>query len=167
MNMQSFAQYFLTRELADETMMSESSDHIKKKHVSHFYEKFPNVQYEDVEDAFEEAKEKNGKQIKKEMESILSGMNKKKRGIKKNLSCVKAIKSAANGESLSSLMKRASKTLTSKEKKVVNMCSQGKSVRSIGTELNISSATAWRLLNSAIDKIRMSHGMRSRHMDRR
>ena len=56
--MQSFAQYFLTRELADETMMSESSDHIKKKHVSHFYEKFPNVQYEDVEDAFEEAKEK-------------------------------------------------------------------------------------------------------------
>ena len=47
------------------------------------------------------------------------------------------------------------------------MCSQGKSVRSIGTELKMSSATAWRLLNSAIDKIRMSHGMRSRHMDRR
>jgi len=165
--MENFAQYFLRRELADNQVMSEAVDHLKEKHVSHFYEKFPNVQYEDVEDAFDEAKEKNGKQIKKEMENILSGLNKKKKGIKKNLSCVKAIKSVADGESLSSLIKRASKTLTSQEKKVVTMCSQGKSVRHIGKELDMSSATAWRVLNSAIDKIRMSHGMRSRHMDRR
>ena len=165
--MENFAQYFLRRELADNQVISESVDHLKEKHVSHFYEKYPNVQYEDVEDAFDEAKEKNGKQIKKEMEKILSGLNKKKRGIKKNLSCVKAIKAVADGESLSSLIKRASKTLTSQERKVVSMCSQGKSVRNIGKELNMSAATAWRVLNSAIDKIRMSHGMRSRHMDRR
>lgn len=172
--MKTFSHYFLMKELhgIEEAVILESSatETMKEKYVAHFYEKFPKIQYDDVEDAFEEAKAsaKDQKNIKKEMERILSDLNKKKKGIKKNLSCVKVIKSAMGDESpVSSLIKRAHRILTSQERKVLSMCSQGKSVRVIGKELEMSPVTAWRVLNSAIDKIRVSHGMRSRHMDRR
>jgi DNA-binding CsgD family transcriptional regulator len=150
--------------------------------VPKYYEKYTNVQYEDVEEAFKDAvkaaiKKKPAsegsvkKAIAKEMEKTLSAVNRKKKGIGRSLSCVKAIKAAVSDKDgnkpISDLMKRASRILTNQEIKVLRMCSDGKSVRSIGSELGISYPTAWRTLNSAIDKIRMSHGMRSRHLDRR
>lgn len=189
--MKNFLLYFLERALSESeaSFISESfvspasvADKEKNKLLSRYYEKYANVQYEDVEDAFGDAvkemlekKPKTEPAVKKtlarSMERILSGINKKKRGVGKNLSCVKAIKSSLPDKEgkkpISELMKRAEKILTNKEMKILRMCSEGKSVRVIGSEMEISYPTAWRLLNSAIDKIRMSHGMRPRHMDRR
>lgn len=187
--MRSFGSYYLLRSLEgseNESLTESVAIGGKKKLrgdlVSKYYEKYPNVQYEDVEEAFEDAAKEAAKKkpdtessakrmISKGMEKTLSAINKKKKGIGRNLSCVKAIKAAVSDEQgnkpISSLMKRASKVLTNQEIRVMRMCSDGKSVRSIGSELGVSYPTAWRILNSAIDKIRMSHGIRSRHLDRR
>lgn len=177
---------------ADEGLLSESTQtkefrvaarkaekELKGSYVKKLYEKFPKIQYEDVEEAFDAAVEevKKGKErsesatkraILKGMERNLAGINKKKRKLGKSLSCVKAIKSSlASGHSIADIMRRAEKILTSQEMRVVSMCSEGKPVRKIAEELGTSFPTAWRTLNSAIDKIRVSHGMRPRHLDRR
>lgn len=188
-----FALYMMKRLLEEnDGLLSESSQpadfraavrkaekELKGSYVKKLYDKFPKIQYSDVEEAFDDAVEevKKGKErsesatkraILKGMERNLSGINKKKRKAGKSLSCIKAIKSSlSNGQSISDLMKRAEKILTSQELKVVSMCSEGKPVRKIAEELGTSFPTAWRTLNSAIDKIRVSHGMRPRHLDRR
>ena len=150
---------------------------LKEKYTKHFYEKFPKAQYDDVEEAIRSSIEKTldgdhvssysaGKFFKRSVHDSLSGLHAKKRKAKKNLSCVKVLKSLGSESSLSSLMKRAEKILTSQERKIIGMCSQGKSVRAIGYELGISSATAWRSLNDGLDKIRLSHGIRPRKLGR-
>lgn len=150
-------------------------EELKKKYLKMFYRKFPKVQYEDIEEAFHETtskiineKPKSEKKIetlfKKLMIQNLSEFSNKKRKVRKNLSCVKVIKSSLGYDQMSSLMRRVEKLLTPQEKSVIELCVQGKPVRTIGKELNISAATAWRSLNSAIDKIRLSHGMKSRKL---
>ena len=182
----SFAKFFLERELDFGEVLNESvemaslskrkiesmSTKLKNKYTSHFYEKFPSVQYEDLEDAFKDAvadaiKEKPKSEssakskIKKNMEKNLLVLKGKKKKIGKSISCVKSMKL---GSDHSELIKRAERTLTNKEKKVLHMCSQGKSVRVIGNEMGLSFPTAWRLLNMAIDKVRISHGFKSRKL---
>lgn len=148
---------------------------MRQKHLNHFIEEFPDAQHEDMEVAFRNAvkkvlkerpeTEKSAEKIfKKAMKEGLSDLHRNKRRIKKNLSCVKLIKSTSN-ESVPLMIKRAEKILTGKEKKVLGMCSQGKSVRSIAKDTDMSHPTVWRTLNSAIDKIRMSHGIRPRYKD--
>lgn len=150
-------------------------DELKKKYLKMFYRKFPKVQYEDIEEAFHETankiineKPKSEKKIenifKKLMIQNLSDLSCRKRKVRKNLSCMKAIKSSLGSDQLGVLMRRVEKLLTSQEKSILNLCVQGKPVRTIGKELNISGATAWRSLNSAIDKIRLSHGIKSRKL---
>ena len=119
----------------------------------------------DVRKAKPSDKESAERVFKKKLKSHLSKASGRKRGARKNLSCVKSIK--VSGEELKSLLRRADKILSSNERKVLELCSKGESVRSIGPNMGMSFATAWRTLNSAIDKIRISHGMKSRHMDRR
>jgi DNA-binding CsgD family transcriptional regulator len=180
--MTSFAKYFIARELKDlegSGVLSESAKslhigHLKEKYAGHFYDKFPKAQYEDIEEALHDSFEKvmGGKHdarsaenlFKKMVDDSLSGLHRKKRTAKKSLSCVKVLKSL--GSDMPSLIKRAERMLTSQEKKIIEMCSQGKSVRSIGAELGISAATAWRSLNDGLDKIRLSYGMKSRKLGR-
>jgi len=187
--MRTFAQYFIERRLGDPNhVLSESttgdevswskadlSKLMREKILGDFAERFPDVQHEDMEEAFRKAIKKIAKEkisskktaermFEKAMEEELSQIGGKKRNIRKNLSCIKHIKVSADS-SISSAIKRAERILTTKEKKVLEMCSRGKSVRSIASELGISHPTAWRVLNSAIDKIRMSHGIRPRHKD--
>lgn len=188
-----FALYFMVRSLDEQRgVISESVDpkefrsavrkaekELKGAYVRRLYEKFPRIQYEDVEEAFDDAvsevKKGNARTepatkraILKAMEKTLAGINRKKKAVGKSLSCVKAVKaSLSNGQSMSDLMKRAQKILTSQEMKVFGMCSEGKPVRKIAEEMGTSFPTAWRVLNSALDKIRVSHGMRPRHLDRR
>jgi ATP/maltotriose-dependent transcriptional regulator MalT len=195
--MKSFALYFLEKRLSEETdlILSESTnldelyakgilkgrkkalksflDELKLKYINTFYEKFPKVQYEDIEDAFHDAikkiteeKPKTDQAIEKifknTMTKSLSEVSKKKKDIRKNLSCVKVIKSTKS--SIGELMRRAEKILTSREKKIIELCAEGKNVREIGKKLKISAVTAWRSLNSGLDKLRLSHGMRSRKL---
>ncbi|NBT57409.1 hypothetical protein EBT16_01355 [bacterium] len=187
--MKTFVQYFIENQLreADElisesTLASEDLSrksslerHMREKHLVRFIDKFPNVQHEDMENAFRDAvrkvlkekpdSERSAEKIfAKSMEESLSEIPKRKRHIKKSLSCVKLIKSPS-GESIPDMIQRAEKILTGKEKKVLGMCSQGKSVRLIAKETGMSHPTVWRTLNSAIDKIRMSHGIRPRYKD--
>lgn len=187
--MKTFAQYFMENQLKESAeLISESTlaaedlskrsaleRHMRNKHLGHFIEMFPNVQYEDMDNAFRDAvrkvlKEKPDsqrsaeKKFAKAIKEGLSEIHKKKRHIKKSLSCVNFIKSPS-GESIPDIIKRAEKILTGKEKKVLGMCSQGKSVRSIAKETDMSHPTVWRTLNSGIDKIRMSHGIRPRYKD--
>lgn len=187
--MKTFAQYFMENQLKDVGgLLSESrltaedlagksalQKHMRRKHLNHFIEEFPDVQHEDMEIAFRNAVKKVLKEkpeteksaektFKKAMEEGLSDLHKNKRRIKKNLSCVKLIRSTSD-ESIPSIIKRAEKILTGKEKRVLGMCSQGKSVRSIAKETDMSYPTVWRTLNSAIDKIRMSHGIKPRYKD--
>lgn len=152
---------------------------LRGSYIKRLYDKFPKIQYGDVEEAFEEAMTelKKGKPkseastkraIRKLMEKRLSEINRRKKSVKKSLSCLGSVKSSLKrGESFQDLMKRAEKTLTSQEKRVVDLCSSGKPVRKIAEEIGTSFPTAWRILNAAIDKIRMSHGMRPRHKDMR
>jgi len=174
----SFAKYFISRELMEdpgvlfESAKSLHIGHLKEKYAAHFYDKFPKAQYEDIEEALNDSFEKVsvGKHdaktaenlFKKMVDESLSSVNRKKRTAKKSLSCVKVLKSL--GSDMPSLIKRAERILTSQEKKVIEMCSQGRSVRFIGSELGISAATAWRALNHGLDKIRLSHGIKSRKM---
>jgi DNA-binding CsgD family transcriptional regulator len=187
--MKTFAQYFIENQLKEPSgLISESvleaeeltrkstlERHMRQKHLENFIERFPDIQHEDMENAFRDAvkkvlrekpdSQKSAEKIfKKTMEESLSDAQKNKRNIKKNLSCLKLIKSSAEG-SIASIMKRAERILTGKERKILDMCSKGKSVRAIAHETGMSHPTAWRTLNSAIDKMRMSHGMRPRHKD--
>jgi DNA-binding CsgD family transcriptional regulator len=160
-----------------ENLMGKSAfqKHMRQRHLDHFIEKFPDAQHEDIEIAFRNALKKVLKKkpetkrhaekiFKKAMEEGLSDLHKNKKQIKKNLSCVKLMKSASD-DSIPSIIKRAEKILTGKERRVLGMCSQGKSVRSMAKDMNMSHPTVWRTLNSAIDKIRMSHGIRPRYKD--
>ncbi len=188
-----FSRYFISRRLEDlGGLLSEAADpkefrgavrkverELKGSYINRLYDKFPKIQYGDVEDAFEDAvKEvKKGpprsesatkRAIRKSMEKSLASVNRKKKDVRKSLSCVQAVKaSLGSNQSVSEIIRRAEKTLTSQEKKVVIMCSEGKPVRKIAEEIGTSFPTAWRVLNSALDKIRMSHGMRPRNLDLR
>lgn len=189
MGMRSFALYFMERQLAEDEVISESisADTLDSKSLrrllkrfvrdnkSHFDSKYPNLLKSDIEEAMEEAakevrkekpsSEKSAKRMfKKKTQQILSGNKTRKKEIKKSLSCVKALKLPSD-KPISHLARKAEGMLTAQERKVLELCSQGKSVRSIGQEIGKSFPTAWRVLNSAIDKIRMSHGMGSRHKD--
>lgn len=198
--MKSFALYYLEKqlsEISESSVIIESSDlnlddlyqkgvlgkrkkalnsllnHLKEKYVKFFYNKFPKIQYEDIQEAFEdttkkiiEEKPKSKSKIenlfKKTMLQFLSNLSKKKNKIRKNLSCVKVVKSS--GKSIGELMRRAEKILTHREKEIIEMCSNGKSVREISKQLNISHPTVWRSLNSGLDKLRVSYGMKSRKL---
>lgn len=150
---------------------------LKGSYINRLYDRFPKIQYGDVEDAFDSAvaEVKKGapksesatkRAIRRIMEKNLSEANKKKKGIRKSLSCVQAVKrSLGANQSVSEIIRRAEKALTSQEKKVLTMCSEGKPVRKIAEEIGTSFPTAWRVLNSALDKIRISHGMRPRNLD--
>jgi uncharacterized protein YerC len=188
-----FGEYFILRHFdTTEETISESANapdikravrkiakELRGSYIEKLYHKFPKIQYRDIEDAFDEAMgevKKNPpsseaaakKAIRGRMEKILSVANKKNRSTGKSLSCVKAVKSVmGSGKSIKDLTRRAEKMLTSQELKVITMCSEGKPVRSIAKEIGTSFPTAWRILNSALDKIRVSHGMKPRHMDRR
>jgi DNA-binding CsgD family transcriptional regulator len=188
-----FALYFMKRLLdGQEEIVSESVEpkefrravrraekELKGDYIKRLYEKYPRIQYNDIEDAFDEAMQevkKGGaksessvrRSILKAMERRLASANKKRRSVGKSLSCIGAVKSSLrNGQSISDLMKRAEKILTNQEMKVVSMCAEGKSVRKMADDMDISFPTVWRTLNSALDKIRVSYGMRPRHLDRR
>lgn len=188
-----FGLYFMARSLADEAVnISESvapgemlkitrrvEKELKGTYLKRLYDRFPRIQHGDVEDAFDEAVKKTKKKeygsasaakkaIRKEMEKALSDINKRKRQAGKSLSCVQSVKaSLGDGQNMADLMKRADKILTAQEMKVVRMCAEGKPVRKIAEEIGTSFPTAWRVLNAALDKIRVSHGMRPRHLDRR
>lgn len=193
--MRSFAQYFLERQLSQDEQeiitenvsnefsvkkfVKHAKRNLKAKQVEKLSEKHPNIQYEDIEEAFEEAIKKMlenkpdneasaQKMLRKALEEEIGRLRGKKKSASKNLSCIKAIKSELGDNApIHQLMRRAEKVLTAQEKKVLKLCAQGKSVRAIGQELKISFPTAWRALNSGVDKIRVCHGMRSRHKDLR
>jgi DNA-binding CsgD family transcriptional regulator len=188
-----FGLYFMLRQMGEEpAALSESVEkaelvkitkrvekEIKGSYLKRLYDRFPRVQHGDVEDAFDDAVRKTRKKeyasassakkaIRKEMEKSLSEINKRKRATGKSLSCVKSVKAAlGDGQSMAELIRRADKILTAQEMKVVRMCSEGKPVRKIAEEIGTSFPTAWRILNSALDKIRVSYGMKPRHLDRR
>ena len=187
--MRTFALYFLERQLSTNEVISESvsagildSKSLKKlmkkvikKSKSQFDSKYPDLQKSDIEEAMGEAakevKKKKPKSeavakkmFKKNVNEILSGLKIRKKEMKKNLSCVKALKMSSD-KPISHIAKKADGMLTAQERRILELCSQGKSVRNIGEEIGKSFPTAWRILNSAIDKIRMSHGMRSRNKD--
>lgn len=186
-----FGRYFMSRQLEDlGGLISEAADpkefrvavrkvekELKGSYVNRLYDKFPKIQYGDVEEAFDDAvaEVKKGspkseaatkKSIRKSMEKYLSEVNRKKKGIRKSLSCVQSVKkSLGSSNSVSEIIRKAEKTLTSQEKRVLTMCSDGKPVRKIAEEMGTSFPTAWRILNSALDKIRISHGMKPRNLD--
>lgn len=187
--MENFSMYYMRRRLeglGDEVLSEgvEAFDHrafVRKnksksaldRHVRKFSDGHPSLQRCDVEDAVlaalkevskkkpsteESAKRLFGKQVK-------SLLGKVRRAPSKNLSCLKAIKSSKSD--LERMVSRAGKILTSNERRALDLCSDGHPVRKIGEMMGVSFPTAWRILNSAIDKVRISHGMKSRHKDRR
>lgn len=187
-----FGEYLILKALSGQThTISEGSEpaeirsavrriekELKGPYIERLYKKFPKIQYGDVEEAFDEAMKEVKKSrpsseasvkraIRRKMEKILSQTNARKKGARKSLSCVGAVKSAAAGDTVADLIKRAARILTSQELKVISLCSEGKPVRKIADEIGTSFPTAWRVLNSALDKMRVSHGMRPRHLDRR
>lgn len=192
--MENFSRYYLRRILSDlpspETI-SESvaqefdyKDFVRKgrkksamaREVRRAADRHPSVQHCDIEDSVAEAlrevsrrrpaTEAAAKKIfKKHLDSLVSDAGKKKRAVRKNLSCIKSLK--VSGSEMEGLLRRAGGILTPNERKILGMCVEGKSVREIGTDMGVSFPTAWRMLNSAVDKIRISHGMKSRHKDRR
>lgn len=144
-----------------------------ERHFQRFSRKHPTVQRCDVEGAILEAlkfvskkrpstEESATKLFKRHVDSLLG---KVKRPSSKSISCLKAIKSS--GSDLRDMVARAGKILTGNERTALDLCSKGHSVRKIGEMMKSSFPTAWRVLNSAIDKVRISHGMKSRHKDRR
>ena len=189
MCMENFSMYYMKRSLEDseDSVLSESSESFDfrtfvrakrkrtefAKQVRKFSKKHPSLQNCDVEDAVlkglrEVSKRKPTTKSKavsilnKAVSSSLSGLSKKS---KNGLSCLKLIKKS--GSELEGMVSRAGRILTANERRVLDLCSQGNSVRKIGEMMEISFPTAWRILNSAIDKVRISHGMKSRHKDRR
>jgi len=188
-----FSLYFMMRRLKDgEGVISESAEpfdfrkasraarkELKGPCMKKLHQKFPKAQRKDIEDAFDDAVEqvrKSGassfysmkKAILRRMEEAISEGGKKRKVASKTLSCVQAVKSSlSRGQSIEDMMSRAEKILTGREMKVVKMCSEGKPGRKIAKEIGTSFPTAWRTLNSALDKIRVSHGIRPRNLDRR
>lgn len=150
-----------------------------KGHVSRLHDRHPSAQRCDVEKAVRQAlkelpKKKPADQgsakrmLARLADSALRSMKGDRKDARKSLSCIKSIKGLAlSGKNLDSLMDRAGSILTANERKVLELCSRGHSVREIGSEMGISFPTAWRILNSAVDKVRISHGIKSRHMDKR
>lgn len=150
-----------------------------EKHVKYFSLKYPTVRSCDVEDSLSEALAKLSKDnprdaksaiktLRKYVDGILSEVKKKGKDVKKNVSCLKSIKSfSSKGVDLNSVIGKARGLLTSNEKIALELCSSGHSVREMGSIMKISFPTAWRTLNKALDKVRISHGMRSRHRDKR
>jgi hypothetical protein len=148
---------------------------LRGAYLNRLYDRFPNVQKVDVDEAFRKAKKKFKKsdsssesslknRMIKEMEKTLSHVNQSRRGTSRNLSCVGSIKHSL-GKNMGEVIKRAEKILTGRERKAIQMCSEGKPVRKMAGELGVSFPTAWRMLNSAIDKIRISYGMKPRNLD--
>jgi len=188
-----FGLYFLKRQMQGQPpeILSESADpkefrkavrkiekELKGSYIKRLYDRFPKIQYGDVEAAFETAvkETKKGpprseqaakKAIRRSMEKTLGATNNRKRAAGKSLSCVKAVKSSMGDQPFQELMRKAEKILTSQELKAVRLCSEGKPVRKMAEEMGTSFPTAWRVLNMALDKIRISNGMRSRNLDRR
>jgi DNA-directed RNA polymerase specialized sigma subunit len=185
--MENFSMYYIKRSLEDsvDSVLSESAESfdftsfVRKnrrkselaKHVRRLSAKHPSVQNCDIEDAVLAAlkevsrKKPSSKSVatkifNKSVSSTLSDLSKRSRKAKKGLSCLKSIKKSDS--ELSGLVAKAGKILTANERKVLDLCSEGRSVRKIGEEMGISFPTAWRILNSAIDKVRISHGMKSR-----
>lgn len=148
-------------------------------HVSRLHEKHPSLQRCDVERAVREAlkevskKKPSGPAAAKRMVSrsadlILSSVKGDRKSKRRSLSCVRSIKGlSSSSKDLGSLIDRAGSILTANERRALDLCSSGHSVRSIGSEMGVSFPTAWRVLNSALDKVRISHGMKPRHMDKR
>jgi len=156
-----FIEYFLNKRLDLQKQIINENNHVLV-----FCDKFPKVQHKDVEESFENAykkvkkmklsPEKEEEKIKEEMENSLIEISKNKKKIKKQLSCVKSVKFSASSDSI----EKAEKILTSQEKKIIKMCVEGKSVRKIASNMDVSYTTVWRILNSAIDKIRVFNGIK-------
>lgn len=186
--MGSFLDYYVSRRLEGDGVLSESFDPVAfvrksrrgkgfKSLVRKLSERKPSAQHCDVEEAVRKSlKGLSGssdersaeRKVLKKAESLLSEIMKGSKGSKKNLSCPKSVKGLSRtGGNLKDLLSRAGRILTGKEKRALELCSEGKSVREIGSLMKVSFATAWRVLNSALDKVRISHGMKSRNKDRR
>lgn len=157
--------------------LKKSKERLRSKFRTRYENKHPKAQREDIEEAFEDALKKTElrrpkseksahKILKSEMEKNITKMKSVKKDLQKNLSCVGIIRSSSGeSNSMETLIRRAERLLTSQERKVLELCSGGNTVRKIGSEMGTSFPTAWRILNRAIDKIRMSHGMSPRHKD--
>lgn len=184
-----FGHYYISRLLREneEEFFFESSEpnvritksvesKLKSSMIKSIYEKFPRVQKMDVDKAFDDAvkiAKKKGHEtlysakraIRRQVEKELAEINKKRRGAKGSLSCVASVKSALKrNQPMEELIARAERILTGNELKVIRMCAEGKPVRKIAEEIGTSFPTAWRILNSGLDKMRVSNGMRPRHM---
>lgn len=192
-----FSTYYLQRsleDLLDEEVVLESAEadfDIKRfvkenrkksaveKHVQTFSLKYPTARRCDVEDSISEAlgglyKDKPAsskaavKAFKKRVDALLSEIKKKGKETKRNISCLKSIKSFnSKGLDLNSVIGKAKGLLSSNERTALELCSSGHSVREMGSIMHVSFPTAWRILNRALDKVRISHGMKSRHRDKR
>lgn len=184
-----FGHYYISRLLheKEEEFFSESFEStaritksteskLKSLMIKSIYEKFPRIQKMDVDKAFDnavKAAKKKGHEtlhsakraIRRQVEKELADINKKRRGARDSLSCVASVKSALKkNQPMEELIARAERILTGNELKVIRMCVEGKTVRKIAEEMGTSFPTAWRILNSGLDKMRVSNGMRPRHM---
>jgi len=192
-----FSMYYLKRsleELLDAEILSESVGHdfdvrefvknskknsVMEKYVLDFSLKHPSVRRCDVEDSIHEALSKlvrdkpaGSKEalrmLRTRVDELLSEVKKKGKDVKKKMSCLKSVKSfSSKGVDLGSIIGKARGILTSNEKTALELCSSGHSVREMGLIMKMSFPTAWRTLNKALDKVRISHGMKSRHRDKR
>lgn len=189
-----FSRYYLIRSLegsSSETINESSGFDVRKfvrdsrkgpsfkKHVDYFSKKHPHARNCDLEDSIltalseiskkKPADERTAKRIlQRKVKDSLSEILKKGKDSRKNLSCLKSIKSfSSKGMDLDDIIGRAKGILTGKEKKVLEMCAEGKSVRQIASDMKTSFPTVWRTLNRALDKLRVSSGMKGRYMDRR
>lgn len=193
--MESFLNYYVSRSLEDSSeLLGEASGQefdargfarrngsgsLFRGHVSKLHGKRPSFQRCDVEKAVRDALKEVAKKkpagpgaakrmLAKIADSALASAKGDRKRAKRSLSCVGSVKGlSASGKDLESLVDRAGSILTANERRVLELCSKGYSVRKIGSEIGVSFPTAWRVLNSALDKVRISHGMKSRHMDKR
>lgn len=153
--------------------------HLFQKHVLNLSKKYPQVRNCDIEDSILESlsslikkKPKNkssaNKLFKKIVEENLNEIIKKGKKTKRKLSCLKSIKSfSLKGIDIDEIIGKAKGILTNKEKTTLQLCASGHSVRQISKIINVSFSTAWRILNKGLDKVRISHGMKSRYKDKR
>jgi DNA-binding NarL/FixJ family response regulator len=189
-----FSRYYLIRSLdetSSETINESSEFDVRKfihdnkkiatlkKHIAYFSKKHPHARNCDLEDsiiaAFSEILNKKptnertaNRILQKKVKDSLSEILKKGRDSRKNLSCLKSLKSfSRKGVNLDEIIGKAKGILTGKEKKVLEMCTEGKSVRQIALDMKTSFPTVWRTLNKALDKVRVSNGMRGRYKDKR
>lgn len=191
--MGSFLNYYISRMLEPSEVLSEASGDFDvagfvrrngsgslfRNQVAKFHDRHPSFQRYEVEKAVRGALKEVGKKrpdgpgaakrmLAKSVKSILDSVKGGRKDARKSLSCIKSIKGlASSGRDLESLINRAGSILTANERRSLELCSKGRSVREMGSEMGVSFPTAWRVLNSALDKLRISHGMKSRHMDKR